>query len=97
MGIFEESPCFYRYNSMNHIYISCSKLYTFSCRLDHKRKKPPTYKVMLHNDNRNKRDYVVKVLLKVVEGLTVEDATVVMQVSTLLNVLLHINILLSFW
>lgn len=44
------------------------------------RKKPPIYKVMLHNDNYNRREYVVKVLLKVVEGMTVDDAVVVMQV-----------------
>jgi hypothetical protein len=45
------------------------------------RKKPPIYKVMLHNDNYNRREYVVKVLLKVVEGMTVDDAVVVMQVG----------------
>lgn len=43
------------------------------------RRKPPIYKVMLHNDNYNRREYVVKVLLKVVEGMTVDDAVVVMQ------------------
>jgi ATP-dependent Clp protease adaptor protein ClpS len=31
------------------------------------------------NDNYNKREYVVKVLLKVVDGFTVNDAMVVMQ------------------
>jgi len=31
-----------------------------------KRKKPPNYQVMLHNDNQNLREYVVKVLVKVV-------------------------------
>ena len=40
--------------------------------------KPPLYKVLLHNDNSNKREYVVKVLLKVVDGLTVDDAVHVM-------------------
>ena len=39
-----------------------------------RRNKPPIYKVMLHNDNYNRREYVVTVLLKVVEGLTVDDA-----------------------
>eukprot|EP00877_Chromochloris_zofingiensis_P014099 jgi/Chrzof1/8943/Cz03g30050.t1_CLPS1 len=34
---------------------------------------------MLHNDNYNRREYVVKVLLKTVDGLTVDDAVVVMQ------------------
>lgn len=36
---------------------------------------------MLHNDNYNRREYVVKVLLKTVDGLTVDDAVVVMQVT----------------
>jgi ATP-dependent Clp protease adapter protein ClpS len=36
---------------------------------------------MLHNDNYNRREYVVKILLKTVEGLTVDDAVNVMQVS----------------
>jgi hypothetical protein len=35
---------------------------------------------MLHNDNYNRREYVVKILLKTVEGLTVDDAVNVMQV-----------------
>jgi ATP-dependent Clp protease adaptor protein ClpS len=43
------------------------------------RKRPPIYKVMLHNDNYNRREYVVKVLIKVVEGFTVEDAMQVME------------------
>jgi ATP-dependent Clp protease adapter protein ClpS len=34
--------------------------------------------VLLHNDNFNKREYVVSVLLKVVEGYTVDDAVAVM-------------------
>ncbi|EFJ49948.1 hypothetical protein VOLCADRAFT_73976 [Volvox carteri f. nagariensis] len=42
-------------------------------------KRPPIYKVFLHNDNYNKREYVVKVLLKVVEEITVDDAVTVMQ------------------
>lgn len=41
--------------------------------------KPPTYKVMLHNDNYNRREYVVKVLLKVINHLGVDDAVVAMQ------------------
>jgi ATP-dependent Clp protease adaptor protein ClpS len=41
-------------------------------------KRPPIYKLMLHNDNYNRREYVVKVMLKIVEGLTVEDAVNVM-------------------
>ncbi|KAI8469217.1 MAG: ATP-dependent Clp protease adaptor protein ClpS-domain-containing protein [Monoraphidium minutum] len=42
-------------------------------------KKPPIYKVLLHNDNYNRREYVVKVLMKVVPQITVDDALVVMQ------------------
>ena len=38
----------------------------------------PLYRVLLHNDNSNKREYVVKVLLKVVDGMTVDDAVNVM-------------------
>jgi hypothetical protein len=36
---------------------------------------------MLHNDNYNRREYVVKILLKTIEGLTVDDAVNVMQVG----------------
>lgn len=43
------------------------------------RKRPPMYRVILHNDNFNRREYVVQVLLKVVDGLTVDDAVNVMQ------------------
>lgn len=43
------------------------------------RKKPPMYKVLLHNDSFNRREYVVKVLMTVVDQLTVEDALAVMQ------------------
>jgi ATP-dependent Clp protease adaptor protein ClpS len=35
---------------------------------------------MLHNDNYNRREYVVKVLLKVVKGMTVDDAVQAMNV-----------------
>jgi hypothetical protein len=49
-------------------------------RPDTKKRKPPIYKVLLHNDNYNRREYVVKVLLKIVEGMTVDDAVNVMQV-----------------
>eukprot|EP00958_Prasinococcus_capsulatus_P028445 scaffold6740_cov350-Prasinococcus_capsulatus_cf.AAC.1 len=34
---------------------------------------------MLHNDDVNRREYVVQVLLKVIDGLTVDDAVNVMQ------------------
>lgn len=43
------------------------------------KKKSPIYKVLLHNDNYNKREYVVKVLMKIVQTITVEDAINVMQ------------------
>ncbi|WPT13254.1 ATP-dependent Clp protease adapter protein CLPS1 [Picochlorum sp. SENEW3] len=46
---------------------------------EQQRKRPPIFKVLLHNDDYNKREYVVQVLLKVVEGYTVEDALNVMQ------------------
>jgi hypothetical protein len=52
-----------------------------SCRTESSKKKPPIYKVMLHNDNYNRREYVVKILLKTIEGLTVDDAVNVMQVG----------------
>lgn len=37
------------------------------------------YRVMLHNDDVNRREYVVQVLLKVVDGMTVDDAVNIMQ------------------
>ncbi|KAK9804136.1 hypothetical protein WJX73_003572 [Symbiochloris irregularis] len=43
------------------------------------KKKPRIYRVMLHNDTFNKREYVVQVLLKVVKSITVDDAVNVMQ------------------
>lgn len=46
---------------------------------EHSYKRPPMYKVFLHNDTYNKREYVVKVLLKVIDTMTVDDAVVVMQ------------------
>ena len=42
------------------------------------RKKPPRYQVMLHNDEVNRREYVVKVLLKIVPTLTMDDAVNIM-------------------
>eukprot|EP00198_Chlamydomonas_reinhardtii_P002468 XP_001691804.1 clp protease adaptor protein [Chlamydomonas reinhardtii] len=47
--------------------------------VERSQKRPPIYKVLLHNDNYNKREYVVKVLLKVVEQITVDDAVTCMQ------------------
>ena len=39
----------------------------------------PRYRLLLHNDNVNKREYVVRVLLKVVDGLTMDQAYDIMQ------------------
>ena len=36
---------------------------------------------MLHNDSFNRREYVVKILLKVVDVITMADAVNIMQVS----------------
>ncbi|EFN54094.1 hypothetical protein CHLNCDRAFT_31972 [Chlorella variabilis] len=44
-----------------------------------RRRRPPSYRVLLHNDNYNRREYVVQVLMKVVEGTTVDDAVNIMQ------------------
>ncbi|CAI5485885.1 unnamed protein product [Closterium sp. Naga37s-1] len=43
------------------------------------RKKSPLYRVMLHNDNFNRREYVVQVLMKCVPGMTVDQAVNIMQ------------------
>lgn len=43
------------------------------------RERPPIYKLLLHNDDFNRREYVVQILLKTVEGLKVEDAVNIMQ------------------
>jgi ATP-dependent Clp protease adaptor protein ClpS len=43
------------------------------------KQKPRNYKTMLHNDSQNRREYVVRVLLKVVKSLTMDDAVNVMQ------------------
>jgi len=42
------------------------------------KKKPPRYQVLLHNDEVNRREYVVKVLLKIVPTLTMDDAVNIM-------------------
>jgi len=42
------------------------------------KKRPPIYKVLLHNDNFNRREYVVTVLMKVVDGLGVDEAVNIM-------------------
>lgn len=43
------------------------------------RKMAPPYRVMLHNDNYNKREYVVQVLMKVIPGMSVDNAVNIMQ------------------
>ncbi|KAH7276512.1 hypothetical protein KP509_39G010100 [Ceratopteris richardii] len=39
----------------------------------------PPYKVLLHNDNYNRREYVVQVLMKVIPGMTLDNAVNIMQ------------------
>ncbi|XP_052185695.1 ATP-dependent Clp protease adapter protein CLPS1, chloroplastic [Diospyros lotus] len=43
------------------------------------RKFSPPYRVLLHNDNYNKREYVVQVLMKVIPGMTLDNAVNIMQ------------------
>ncbi|XP_077230294.1 ribosomal protein L12/ ATP-dependent Clp protease adaptor protein ClpS family protein [Tasmannia lanceolata] len=43
------------------------------------RKTAPPYRVLLHNDNYNKREYVVQVLMKVIPGMTIDNAVNIMQ------------------
>lgn len=43
------------------------------------KQRPRYYRVMLHNDDFNRREYVVKVLIKVLDNFTVEDAINCMQ------------------
>ncbi|XP_062111179.1 ATP-dependent Clp protease adapter protein CLPS1, chloroplastic [Humulus lupulus] len=45
------------------------------------RKMAPPYRVILHNDNFNKREYVVQVLMKVIPGMTLDIAVNIMQVA----------------
>ncbi|XP_038976481.1 ATP-dependent Clp protease adapter protein CLPS1, chloroplastic-like, partial [Phoenix dactylifera] len=43
------------------------------------RKTAPPFRVILHNDNYNKREYVVQVLMKVIPGMTLDNAVNIMQ------------------
>ncbi|CAK9147783.1 unnamed protein product [Ilex paraguariensis] len=43
------------------------------------RKMSLPYRVLLHNDNYNKREYVVQVLMKVIPGMTIDNAVNIMQ------------------
>ena len=64
--------------------LQCSKpvmIFIVSGRKDTRKQRPRFYRVMLHNDNFNRREYVVQVLLKVIDGLTIDDAVNVMQVQ----------------
>lgn len=42
-------------------------------------KRPPNYKLLLHNDDHNRREYVVQVLCKVVKDFGVDQAVNVME------------------
>lgn len=55
-------------------------------RLGTSRRRPPIYKVLLHNDNHNSREYVVRVLVKVVDCLSLDEAVSVMQVYFIFSV-----------
>ena len=46
---------------------------------------------MLHNDNFNRREYVVQVLMKVIPGMTVDDAVNVMQARTFPHLYLRLH------
>eukprot|EP01026_Neomeris_dumetosa_P032673 TRINITY_DN2597_c0_g1_i2.p4 TRINITY_DN2597_c0_g1~~TRINITY_DN2597_c0_g1_i2.p4 ORF type:complete len:151 (+),score=12.21 TRINITY_DN2597_c0_g1_i2:62-514(+) len=41
-------------------------------------RKPPIYRVLLHNDDVNRREYVVRALLRVVDGIGPDDAVNIM-------------------
>ncbi|KAM7487602.1 hypothetical protein LguiB_025086 [Lonicera macranthoides] len=43
------------------------------------RKRAPPYRVLLLNDNYNRQDYVVSVLMKVIPGMTKENAVIIMK------------------
>ncbi|KAL6003501.1 ATP-dependent Clp protease adapter protein CLPS1, chloroplastic [Asimina triloba] len=52
-------------------------MFTFSSRKSSKT--APPYRVILHNDNYNKREYVVQVLVKVIPGMLINVAIDIMQ------------------
>ncbi|XP_052622374.1 ATP-dependent Clp protease adapter protein CLPS1, chloroplastic [Lactuca sativa] len=49
------------------------------------RKMTPPYRVMLNNDNYNKREYVVQVLMKVIPGMTVDNAGNLLNIDWLIQ------------
>ena len=53
------------------------------------RERPPNYRLMLHNDDFNVREYVVQVLLKVVPVITIDIAVSVMNEAHL-NGIAHV-------
>jgi len=61
-------------------------------RLGTSRRRPPIYKVLLHNDNHNSREYVVRVLVKVVDCLSLDEAVSVMQVYFIFSVVLLLTL-----
>ena len=71
------AKCFFliEYNEME-----CSSFnVVISWLLRKSRKTAPPYHVILHNDNYNKREYVVQVLMKVIPGMTLDIAVNIMQ------------------
>ncbi|KAL5581887.1 hypothetical protein UlMin_014329 [Ulmus minor] len=52
---------------------------TSSAVLGISRKIAPLYRVILHNGNFNKWEYVVRVLMKVIPGMTLDNAVNIMQ------------------
>ncbi|KOM45995.1 hypothetical protein LR48_Vigan06g130100, partial [Vigna angularis] len=61
--------------------IKCKNIFDsgFSKMCRKSRKTAPPYRVILHNDNFNKREYVVQVLMKVIPGMTLDNAVNIMQ------------------
>lgn len=66
-------------------FIKCLKPKGYDQIFDHmlstrkSRKTSPPFRVLLHNDNFNKREYVVQVLMKVIPGMTIDNAVNIMQ------------------
>lgn len=71
--LWEPAVCSYIY-----IYIF-GLIIGFSFKFRKSRKMAPPYRVLLHNDNFNKREYVVQVLMKVIPGMTLDNAVNIMQ------------------